>query len=75
MKDGLKNQKIMNRRETFGSKLKDIRVLRGFSIEDVAKGTGLRDGTIKNIEAGKFSADFDIIDKIAQFFNLELALI
>ena len=55
--------------------MKDIRVLRGFSIEDVAKGTGLRDGTIKNIEAGKFSADFDIIDKIAQFFNLELALI
>lgn len=65
----------MNRREVFGSRIKDIRVLRGLSVSDVAAGTGLREGTIKNIEAGKFSADFDIIDKVALFFDMELALV
>jgi len=65
----------MNRREVFGNKIKDIRVLRGLSVSDVVAGTGLREGTIKNIEAGKFSADFDIIDKVALFFDMELALV
>lgn len=62
----------MDRREQFGAKLRDIRILRGFTIEQVAEGTGLKPNTIKSVEAGKFSTPFDVIDKIAQFYGMEV---
>jgi transcriptional regulator with XRE-family HTH domain len=64
----------MNRREEFGAKLRDIRILRGFTIEQVAEGTGLKPNTIKSVEAGNFSTPFDVIDKIAQFYGMELTI-
>lgn len=64
----------MNRREEFGQRLKDLRILRGLTVADVAAGTGLRENTIRNLESGKFSADFDIIDKIAEFYEMDITL-
>jgi transcriptional regulator with XRE-family HTH domain len=64
----------MDRRQKFGAKLQDIRIMRGLSVEEVAAGTGFKGITIKNIESGRFSAPFDVIDKIAQFFGMELTI-
>lgn len=62
----------MDRRQIFGNKIKDIRALRGLSISEVAAGTGLKEKSIKNIESGASSTDFDTIDKIAEFYGMEM---
>lgn len=62
----------MDRRQKFGAKIKYLREARGFSVEKVAAGTGLQVNTIARIEAGRFIPHFNVVDKIAEFYGMEI---
>lgn len=62
-------------RGMIGSRIKRLREAAGLSQADLAEKTGLKQGNIARIEAGKYSTGQDILTKIAQALGKRLDII
>ncbi len=56
----------------FSSKIKILRKSLGFTIYDVSTSTGISQGTIKHIEAGKSIPRFDTLHILSSFYKCDL---
>ena len=56
----------------FGDVLKALRLGRGFTQEDVAKGTQLSKSVISMYETGSRKPSFEVLEAIADFFNVDM---
>ena len=56
----------------FGDVLKALRLRRGFTQEDVAKGTQLSKSVISMYETGSRKPSFEVLEAIADFFNVDM---
>ncbi|AIC94130.1 MULTISPECIES: helix-turn-helix domain-containing protein [Shouchella] len=54
------------------SRLRMLRIQKGFSLEEVSKQVGISAGYLSQIESGKRQVNALISEKIAQFFNVSL---
>lgn len=66
---------IMNNREYIGKRIAQLRKERGLSQLQLAELTGLKQSNIARIESGKYSTGLDILQKIANIFNVKLDFI
>ena len=57
-----------------GQELFEARTDCGYSIEYVAEQIGIKPITIQHVEEGTFAADIDLLSRIADFYDCELAL-
>jgi len=55
----------MNDRERIGNRIREIRMKKCLTAEQLAQLTGLKQQSISRIEMGKFSTGIDILSKIA----------
>ena len=55
-----------------GLRLRELRIARGLTLEDVAAGTGLSVSFLSLIERDKASISVDNLEKIAEFFQIHL---
>lgn len=53
------------KREEMGRSIRDLRLQRGMTQGDLAQQAGITQANVANIEAGKYSAGLDILNKIA----------
>lgn len=59
-------------RQELGQKLRDLRQERGLTLEEVSKATGVARSTLSKIENGMMSPTFDILQKLASGFSLDI---
>ena len=57
-----------------GDNLRAIRQAKGVSIRALAEIVGVSKSTIVNIEAGKFSPRYDIVERIAEALGAEIEI-
>ena len=60
-------------RKKFGAKVKELRILNGFSQEKLAELSDLDRTYIPGIESGKRNVSLVVIEKIAKAFNMRLS--
>jgi len=65
----------MNDRERIGNRIREIRMKKGLTAEQLAQMIGLRQQSMSRIEIGKFSTGIDILGKIADALNCEIDFI
>ena len=68
------NRMACDHRQRIGKELMEARMDCGYSVEYVAKNIGVKPVTIRNVEQGKFAADIDLLSKIADFYDCDLAV-
>lgn len=61
-------------RRSLGERIKRLRTEQGFTQEQLAERVGITKSNICNIEAGKYSVGFDILNKIATALGTKLEL-
>lgn len=66
---------IYENRLRIGSRIAEVRELRNVSQYELARRTGLKQSNISRIEHGKYSVTLDVLFKIAQGLNCEIAII
>ena len=66
---------IYANRLRIGSRIAEVRELRHLTQEELALRTGLTQGNISRIEHGKYSVTLDVLFRIAQGLDCEIALI
>lgn len=59
-----------NQRERIGRRIAFLRGRRGITQQELAERTGMQQGNIARIEAGKYSARFDTLQTIAEAMGL-----
>ena len=57
-----------------GDNLRVIRMAKGVSIRALAEIVGVSKSTIVNIESGKFSPRYDIVERIAEALGAEIEI-
>lgn len=57
----------------FGKRFKNLRIARGFSQDDMAKALHCSRSRIGMYETGKREPDFEMLETIADFFNIDIA--
>jgi transcriptional regulator with XRE-family HTH domain len=62
----------MNIKQTFGEKVKILRIKRGWSQEKLALNAELDRTYIPGIEKGKRNVSITVIQKLAEAFNIEI---
>ena len=67
----MENDRIENRKR-IGRKIADIRKRKGLTTIQLAELTGLQQSNINRIELGKYSADIDLIGKVAAALNFKI---
>lgn len=56
----------------FPDRLKELRLAEGLTQIELAEKLGLSKGAVGNYEAGKRSPDYETLEAIADYFNVEL---
>lgn len=56
----------------FPDRLKELRLAAGLTQVELAEKLGLSKGAVGNYEAGKRSPDYETLEAIADYFNVEL---
>lgn len=69
-----RNRQAGDHRQRIGVELMEARVDMGYTIEEVAEQIGIKPVTLRNVEHGKFAADIDLLSKIADFYDCEIAV-
>ena len=64
-RDPIQNRVIM------GDRIREVREDKNMDVFTLAEQSGIQPNTLKRIEAGKFSADLDILSKIAQGLGMK----
>ncbi len=62
----------MNKDNTFGKKLKQIRISKGFSQAKLAEMADVHEKHISKIETGRFNPNFETLNKILTALDLKL---
>ena len=57
-------------RQRIGQRIAEIRKAQGITQQELAERTGMQQGNIARIEAGKYSARFDTLQTIAEAMGL-----
>lgn len=57
----------------FAQRLRELRLLKGLSQKELGKALGVSNSTISMYERGEREPDFDTLDLIADFFNVDVA--
>jgi len=70
----MENDRIDNRKR-IGRRIADIRKRKGLTTIQLAELTGLQQSNISRIELGKYSADIDLLGKIAAALNFKIDLV
>lgn len=65
----------MNKDDTFGKKLKQIRIMRGLSQAKLAEMADIHEKHISKIETGRFYPNFETLNKILKALNLKSSTI
>ena len=65
----------MNDRERIGNRIREIRMKKCLTAEQLAQLTGLKQQSISRIEMGKFSTGIDILSKIADALDCTIDFI
>lgn len=65
-RDPIQNRVIM------GDRIRELREQKGMDIMTLAFKSNIQPNTLKRIEAGKFSADLDILTQIAQGMGMKI---
>lgn len=65
-RDPVQNRVIM------GDRIRELREQKGMSIAELSVRSNLQPNTLKRIEAGKFSADLDVLAQIAQGMGMKI---
>lgn len=65
-RDPIQNRVIM------GDRIRELREDKNMDVFTLAEQAGIQPNTLKRIEAGKFSADLDILSKIAQGLGMKI---
>jgi transcriptional regulator with XRE-family HTH domain len=60
-------------RRAFGDRVRELRVARGWTQEDLAERSGLHRTYITGVERGQRNASLDAIDAIARGLDVEVA--
>ncbi|MBB5701247.1 transcriptional regulator with XRE-family HTH domain [Ochrobactrum daejeonense] len=68
----LENGSPSGGRQELGQKLRDLRLERGLTLQDVSKATDVARSTLSKIENGVMSPTFDILQKLAAGFALDI---
>lgn len=61
---------MIRERERIGKRIAQLRKERGITQQELAERTGMQQGNIARIEAGKYSARFDTLQTIAEAMGL-----
>lgn len=67
------NETAPNSRHELGQRIREIRNERGLTLQEVSKATDIARSTLSKIENGVMSPTFDILQKLASGFNLDIA--
>lgn len=59
-------------RQELGQKIRDLRLERGLTLQDMSKATSVARSTLSKIENGIMSPTFDILQKLAMGFSLDI---
>ena len=61
---------VLSRREAFGSRLRELRIARGLSQEDMAHAAGLDRSYVGGVERGQRNVSLDNIHKLADALDV-----
>lgn len=61
-------------REALGNKISELRKEKGYSIREMAERCDLSKSTIANLEKGRFSPRYDILEKILQSLDAKFEI-
>ena len=62
----------VHNRIIMGDRIRELREQKGMDIMELAFKSNIQPNTLKRIEAGKFSADLDILSQIAQGMGMKI---
>lgn len=65
----------INIRTRIGNRVKELRLENKLSQRDLANKSGLNKSTIVNMEAGRFDARLDTLEKLEKIFNKKIDFI
>ena len=65
----------MDTRTRIGQRLQESRKAKGMTQQDVADKSGVTRTTVSKIEAGRFNAGVDIVDKLARAMGASLDIV
>ena len=65
----------MDTRTRIGQRLQEARKAKGMTQQDVADKSGVTRTTVSKIEAGRFNAGVDIVDKLARAMGASLDIV
>lgn len=65
----------MDTRTRIGQRLQEARKAKGMTQQDVADKSGVTRTTVSKIEAGRFNAGVDIVDKLARAMDASLDIV
>lgn len=61
-------------RDQMGQTIRDIRIQRGMTQQDLADAAGITKANVCNIEAGKYSVGFDVLNRIANALGVKIEM-
>ena len=70
-----KDQIIYEKRKAMGESIRAMRTVQGWEQEQLAKIAGITAANVRSIEAGKYSVNIDVLNKIAVALGAELRMI
>lgn len=62
-------------RERIGRRIKEIRIEKDITQEELAEKVGIQRTSLSRIEAGRFSVGLDILSKIARVLNCRIDIV
>lgn len=66
---------LLDKREKMGQRIRQLRIDKGLTVDEVAQRAGLKSGNILRIEAGKYSTGLDLFNRIAAVLGMKLDFI
>lgn len=65
---------VIIQRKTMGASIRTMRMRRGLAQEELARKAGITCANLANIEAGKYSAGLDVLNKIANALGVRVEI-
>ena len=65
----------IKKRKEMGERIRELRIAQGWTQEQLAKIVGITAANVRSIEAGKYAAKLDTLNKIARALNAELRIV
>ncbi len=66
---------LVEMRETMGQRIRQVRLVKGQTLEEVARRAGLMPSNVSRIEMGKYSTGLDLFNRIAMAMGMKIDII